>query len=321
MATGKTDENNKKNAAPTATTQSNTAGARPLSDIELAVKYSRALEALLAKNFGATGTGLFALTKSVENRLPKATVARLRQVAWVRNKVVHEVDYAMPNRNAFMLSCQQCEAELKKAARPLTKEELAARAAKARAADQAYVTDWFREVGVALAVALPGYATFFLLPNGAGHWRGVGLIVGVWSTWFMLYIGFPMELGQVLRYLRTRDPGPLARAIRRAIAAQQVAQPNNRAGYVEHRSRAATDDSAAGSSALLSVGSSPTHHESPGSTGPSVNPASGLPMMEGTCMDIGGNLFGSASDTDPLHDAFTDNVFGTGGDLFDHGQV
>lgn len=76
------------------------------SDIETAIKYSKAVESLLTKQMGAQGKGLHEKLSSVERQLPSALVKRIRYLATMRNKVVHEDDFKLPNKKAFMHNCE-----------------------------------------------------------------------------------------------------------------------------------------------------------------------------------------------------------------------
>src|SRR5436190_18071636 len=85
-----------------------------MSDIELAVTRTKALEALLEQAFGATGKGLHEKVSSVEAKLSPALVKKLRFVATVRNKIVHESDYKqLDDRAGFVRACDEAEAEIR----------------------------------------------------------------------------------------------------------------------------------------------------------------------------------------------------------------
>lgn len=84
-----------------------------MSDIELAVSRVKALESLLEQALGATGKGLHEKVSSVQDRLAPALVKKLRFVATVRNKIVHEADYQrIDDREGFARACDEAEAEL-----------------------------------------------------------------------------------------------------------------------------------------------------------------------------------------------------------------
>lgn len=84
-----------------------------MSDIAIAVKNSKILEQLLESKFGAVGKGLHQKVDSVAHRLDGATVKRLRWIATLRNKVVHE-DFAMENLAEYVAACEQCRTVLEK---------------------------------------------------------------------------------------------------------------------------------------------------------------------------------------------------------------
>jgi hypothetical protein len=89
-----------------------------MSDIELAVTRTKALEALL-EPLGATGRGLHEKVSSVQAKLPPALVKKLRFVATVRNKIVHESAYKqIDDRAGFLRACDEAEAELRALAAP-----------------------------------------------------------------------------------------------------------------------------------------------------------------------------------------------------------
>ena len=82
-----------------------------MSDIDLAVSRSLKLEQLLEREFRASGKGLHQKVSSVERRLPATLVRKLRLVATVRNKVVHESG-AIEDRGRFVEAADQAEREL-----------------------------------------------------------------------------------------------------------------------------------------------------------------------------------------------------------------
>ncbi|QDU30326.1 hypothetical protein ETAA8_54460 [Anatilimnocola aggregata] len=88
-----------------------------MSDIELVVKRCKRLESLLTEHFGADGRGLHEKISSVERELTPALVKRLRFIASVRNKLVHEADAdKLQDRRAYLEACDKSELELKKLA-------------------------------------------------------------------------------------------------------------------------------------------------------------------------------------------------------------
>ncbi len=63
------------------------------SDLELAIRWSKKIEAHLERAHRAAGRGLHEKLDSVERRLDEQTVRDLRFLATIRNKLVHEEGY------------------------------------------------------------------------------------------------------------------------------------------------------------------------------------------------------------------------------------
>lgn len=92
-----------------------------MTDVELAITRTKALESLLEAGLGATGRGLHEKVSSVQDRLPPPLVRKLRYVATVRNKIVHEANYtAIDDRNGFVRACDEAEQALRALAAPPT---------------------------------------------------------------------------------------------------------------------------------------------------------------------------------------------------------
>ncbi|OIQ24370.1 DUF4145 domain-containing protein [uncultured Vibrio sp.] len=83
-----------------------------MSDIEKVVLRTRKLETLLRGQYHAEGKGLHQLISSCEERLPHDVIGKLRYIATIRNKIVHEDEYELEDRKAFMSTCDECEQEL-----------------------------------------------------------------------------------------------------------------------------------------------------------------------------------------------------------------
>ncbi|MEM8875929.1 MAG: hypothetical protein AAGD32_16905 [Planctomycetota bacterium] len=84
-----------------------------MSDIDLAISHSKKLESLLRKHCDARGGGLHELTDDVEHKLPADIVKKLRVVATVRNKIVHDADYTkIEQRRKFIRSAEAAEDHL-----------------------------------------------------------------------------------------------------------------------------------------------------------------------------------------------------------------
>ena len=86
-----------------------------MSDYELVIGRCKRLEQLLQERFGASGRGLHEKVSSVEARLPADLVKRLRYIATVRNKLVHEdAGNRIDDARGYARACDRAEAQLKK---------------------------------------------------------------------------------------------------------------------------------------------------------------------------------------------------------------
>lgn len=83
-----------------------------MSDIEKVVVRTRQIEKLLRVQYHAKGKGLHQLITSCEERLPHDVIGKLRFIATIRNKIVHEEDYKLEDRKQFLVVCDECEKEL-----------------------------------------------------------------------------------------------------------------------------------------------------------------------------------------------------------------
>ncbi len=83
-----------------------------MAEIEQVVLRTRRLETLLRQHYHAEGKGLHQLISSCEDRLPHDIVAKLRYIATMRNQVVHQDGYQLPDKRGFIKACIQCEKEL-----------------------------------------------------------------------------------------------------------------------------------------------------------------------------------------------------------------
>ena len=83
-----------------------------MSDIEKVVVRTRRIEALLRTQYHADGKGLHQLITSCEERLPHDVIAKLRYIATIRNKAVHEDDFELESQRDFSATCDECEKEL-----------------------------------------------------------------------------------------------------------------------------------------------------------------------------------------------------------------
>ena len=96
-----------------------------MSDLDLAVRRSKRLERRLRDGLGATGKGLHELTSSVEKKLPADAVRKLRFVATLRNKLVHDLDYErLDDRAGFVAACDEAEREIERASGPGARDSM-----------------------------------------------------------------------------------------------------------------------------------------------------------------------------------------------------
>ena len=92
-----------------------------MSDIDLAIRRSKRLETKLRRNYRVDGRGLHELVDAAKAKgaLPTPLVKKLRLVATVRNKIVHDVDYKkIDDRRGFVEACDAAERELDELAGP-----------------------------------------------------------------------------------------------------------------------------------------------------------------------------------------------------------
>ena len=299
------------------------------SDIELVIRYSRALESLLGKRLGATGTGLHERITSVEKRLPVPLVKRLRWIATMRNNVVHVDGFVLPSAAEYEAACKKCMEELQ-AVKVAPKESPVARAARLQAEDQALVHDWLQPIGWFLAGFVLSAVYFILFADGVHLGVLVGLVIvmgGILVLTSLFILGMAPAVwrirGPLVTYIRTRNAGPLAAAIRTKV--YLFAAPSSRACGPTSSSNCAPQRRASAATPAIvnpASGISPGAGRTPDSDNPamaelehpSVNPATGLAMLADTSLDIGGNQYGTASAS--FDSSFSDSSFGSGDDSF-----
>lgn len=76
------------------------------------VASTKNIETILGARFGATGRGLYEKTASVTPALPDRLVKRIRYVATLRNKAMHEDGFEINDLAAYVADCQAIAAEL-----------------------------------------------------------------------------------------------------------------------------------------------------------------------------------------------------------------
>ena len=82
------------------------------SPIEAAIKQTKKIESLLENKFSAQGRGLHEKVSSVEYNLPHSLVSRARQIASIRNELVHEDGFIIEDADAFCKNCEDIFIEL-----------------------------------------------------------------------------------------------------------------------------------------------------------------------------------------------------------------
>jgi len=86
-----------------------------MSDIDRAVRASKHIEAALVRTLNATGKGLHEKLSSVEKKLPAALVKRIRYIATVRNKIIHDDEYRkFDDRAGFKSAVKLVKSELRR---------------------------------------------------------------------------------------------------------------------------------------------------------------------------------------------------------------
>ena len=92
-----------------------------MSDIDLALSRCKRIEQRLRHNYRVDGRGLHELVDAAKakNGLPTPLVRKLRLIATVRNKIVHDADYTkIEDRRGFVRACDEAERELDELAGP-----------------------------------------------------------------------------------------------------------------------------------------------------------------------------------------------------------
>ncbi len=85
-----------------------------MSDLDRAVRAAKRIESILERRFDARGRGLHEKLSSVQAELPESLIRRIRFIAAVRNKLVHEAEYnRIDDRAGFMRAAREAERHLK----------------------------------------------------------------------------------------------------------------------------------------------------------------------------------------------------------------
>ena len=82
--------------------------------IQIAVQQTKAIETLLAQKFSAVGGGLTQKVKSIEYYLDAELVKEIKEVARIRNNVVHQDGSALDDPDGYIEKCRKILATLNK---------------------------------------------------------------------------------------------------------------------------------------------------------------------------------------------------------------
>ena len=305
-------KNNKETAPANPLPESKSASAQPeapptTSDIELVIRYSRAVESLLGKRLGACGTGLHEKITSVENRLGAPLVKRLRWIATMRNKVVHEEGFALPDVAAYEAMCKKCMEEVERV-KVCGDGEAAQSEPHDTSSNSGYVRSSLLETGMQTFALVSVVAV--LCSVKSGH---------VWFAWAVFAVPLVYLTGVVsvamtrltwpiLRYAFTGNAEPLANAYRNlpssalATVAVRISRFSVRvlvAVLRHYGAGSSTTPARRSTGSMRGISAQCDDNRSSAGDGEAhvsslqINPANGLPMVEGTLMDVGGNVYGS----------------------------
>jgi hypothetical protein len=96
-------------------------GAKPvpphLKQLRDVLTLTAVIEAVLQSDFAGKGRGIHSKLDSSRYPIPTDLDRRLRYIGAVRNKAANEPGYEIPEREAFLVQCEQCAAALVQLAR------------------------------------------------------------------------------------------------------------------------------------------------------------------------------------------------------------
>lgn len=87
-------------------------------DLNKIVWATKRLEALLEQKFGATGRGLHEKLSSVESRIPMDLRKKIRYLATIRNKAVHEDGYELESMERYLATAREATEALEEVEPP-----------------------------------------------------------------------------------------------------------------------------------------------------------------------------------------------------------
>jgi hypothetical protein len=83
----------------------------PTNDFELVIRLSKELEFILEKYFSSHGKGLHEKISNGKN-IPEKLQKKMRYVATIRNKLIHDRDFNKIDREAFINVFKEAKSEL-----------------------------------------------------------------------------------------------------------------------------------------------------------------------------------------------------------------
>ena len=124
-----------------------------MSDLQTVVNGAKAIEKVLVDEFGSSGRGLYATMASSRIPIPQALQRRIRYVATMRNKNVHELRFDLGDPNVFSERCASIIQDL----RDLRANRQLIRTSPVAAPQSAKSWAWGIGATVVLALAIGGY--------------------------------------------------------------------------------------------------------------------------------------------------------------------
>jgi uncharacterized protein YraI/uncharacterized protein YutE (UPF0331/DUF86 family) len=161
-----------------------------MSLLEQAITYSKTLESILEQKYGASGRGLHEKLTSIEERVPPELAKKLRFIASVRNKLVHEANYVPDDPEGFLRACREAIEQLKTAPRIDNRPAKPVFAPEAPKAPERPIspppptqrppesptldpTTWPKPSPISVAIVLWLVAGFYYLTSSSSPWSSV----------------------------------------------------------------------------------------------------------------------------------------------------
>ena len=256
------------------------------SDIELVIRYSRALKSLLGKRLGATGTGLHERITSVEKRLGAPLVKRLRWIATMRNNVVHVDGFALPSAAEYEAACKKCVEELgqTRALAPTISQSHPETAAERKL--QASPLPG-HDTSLALSLAIAGSAVLTIIILKLLAWLGFDLT----AEWVGVVLPVGLSLGPVIVLWRRRHRLWAARTKRHIV--NPTARHASTLADTAAANRQGISSEPIPMAIVAASFTEPTSadSEADNNTGARFfNPSTGLPLTDNCGLDTGGHV-------------------------------